>query len=199
MNRIFAPLKATEPAPRLVPPTFTDNLPVYPSAFVIADRSPYSYKVDMGLLRSEFAAGNARQRRAYDVMPHMLALSFHMRVEQLFAWQEWINANGFGWFHCPVSTAYAGEPPDPATIRYEILRFASDLDIAADGWDWFAIGVAAELSNDAQTTAPPIGAGGWIVGGAPSTPSPDTFTAGTPAAPAPDWVLAGTPQVPSTY
>jgi hypothetical protein len=153
----------------------------------------------MGVLRSEFAAGNARQRRQYDVMPHALALSFQMRVDELFQWQQWINANAYGFFHCPVSTGYAGEPPTPATIRYEILRFTGDLDISGVGWDLFAVAVTAELSNDAQTTAPPVGTGGWILGGQAGAPSPDWTIAGTPAAPSPDWALAGTPQFPSTY
>jgi hypothetical protein len=197
----FAPLQAALPrAPILVPPPFNDGLAVYPVDFAVPDRAPYSYKVDMGLLRSEFAAGNARQRRIYDIMPHMLALSFHMRVEELFLWQQWINTYAYTFFHCPVSTMYAGEPPDPANLRYETLRFASDLDIASDGWDWLAVGVAAELSNDAHAAAPPIGLAGWIVGGQPGAPStPDRVLAGTPAAPSPDWILAGTPEFPSAY
>lgn len=196
----LAPLRPTQRAlPIITPPDFADDLAVYPIDFPVADRQPYSYAVDMGLLRSEFAAGNARQRRQYTVMPHMLALSFHMRVEELFLWQSWVNALAYSFFHCPVSTMYAGEPPKPANLRYETLRFAGDLAVSMDGWDWVAVTVAAELSNDAQTTAPPIGLGGWIVGGKPATPSFNTFTAGTPAAPAPAWVLAGTPEFPSSH
>lgn len=180
-------------------PTFTDGLAVYPSTFAVADRAPYSMSVDMGLVRSEFAAGNSRQRRGYSVMPHMINLTFHMTVEELFLWQTWVNQFAYSFFHCPVSTMYAGQPPDPVNLRYEILRFASDLAISMDGWDWVAVTVVAELSNDAQTTAPPIGLAGWIVGGRPNSPSPDWVIAGTPDAPSPDWVLAGTPAFPSSF
>jgi hypothetical protein len=192
------PLRAARD-PSLPPPTFDDDLSVYPADFVVADQSPYSYSVDMGLVRSEFAAGNSRQRRAYNIMPHMIALTFHMRVEALFVWQSWINANAYTFFHCPVSTMYAGEPPTPANLRYEILRFTSDLAVSMDGWDWVGVTVAAELSNDAHSTAPPVALGGWLVAGQPNAPSVNTFTGGTPAAPSPDWVEAGTPDAPSSF
>jgi hypothetical protein len=194
--RIFAPL-APSLAPALVPPTFDDDYSVYPADFPIPDRSPYTYGVDMGVVRSQFAAGNARQRRVYTIMPHMLALSFHMRMEDLFVWQSWVNAFAYTWIHCPVATMYAGEPPG-AEIRYETLRFAGDLAITCDGWDLYAVTVPAELSNDAHTTAPPVALGGWLVGGRPAAPSSDWWIGGTPAAPAPLWVEAGTPGAPSS-
>jgi hypothetical protein len=194
----FAPVQAVD-FPRLVPPDFTDDLSVYPSDFPIADRSPYSYAVDMGVVRSEFSAGNSRQRRAYTIMPHVISLVFHMRVEDSYVWQTWINGNAYTFFHCPVSTMYAGEPPDNTNLRYEILRFTSDLAVTMDGWDWVGFTVAAELSNDAHSTAPPVALGGWIVGGQPPAPSSDLFIGGTPAAPSVAWVLAGTPSAPSSF
>lgn len=181
------------------PPDFGDALEIYPTVFPIPDRQPYSYSVDMGLVRSEFAAGNSRQRRQYNTMPHMLALAFHLRVEELFLWQTWVNQFAYTWIHCPVSTMYAGQPPDPVNLRYETLRFASDIAVAMDGFDWLAITVAAELSNDAHSSAPPIGLGGWIIGGKPATPSPIWTLAGTPAAPSPDWIEAGTPADPASF
>ena len=194
------PRRQTKDAPPILPPPdFGDDLEVYPAIFPVPDRQPYAYSVDMGLVRSEFAAGNTRQRRAYSIMPHMLSLAFHMRVEELFLWQSWVNQFAFTWIHCPVSTMYAGQPPDPANMRYEILRFASDLAVAMDGFDWIAVTVTAELSNDAHATAPPIGLGGWIVAGLPTTPAADWEVAGTPAAPAPDWILAGTPDNPASF
>jgi hypothetical protein len=175
------------------------SVPAYPTAFPIADRLPYAYQVDMGLVRSEMAAGNTRQRRAYDIMPHFLALSFHLRIEELFLWQTWVNANAYSFFLCPVSTMYAGEPPNPDNIRSEVLRFTSDLTIAMEGWDLVAVTVSAELANDAHATAPIVGLGGWIIAGTPAAPNVDWWIAGTPAAPsAPNWVLAGTPAAPSS-
>jgi hypothetical protein len=176
---------------------FAASVPKYPLDFPIPDRAPYSYQVDMGVVRSAMAAGNTRQRRLYKIMPHFLALSFHMRVEDLTLWQGWANQFAYQYFTCPVSTMYAGQPPDASNMRYEVLRFTSDLQIAMDGWNWVSVTVAAELSGDAYATFKPIGLGGWIVGGYPAAPSPAWMTAGTPAAPAADWTLAGTPNAPA--
>lgn len=190
-------LSPADPIPRS-PSALAASVPRYPADFPIADREPYSYRVDMGVVRSEMAAGNARQRRAYSIMPHSFALSFHMRVEELYLWQNWINAHGFAWFLCPVSTMYAGSPPAAANLRYEVLRLTSDLQVSMNGWDWVGVTVAAELANDAQAINPPIGLGGWIIGGTPAAPSTDWIIAGTPAAPSPVWVLAGTAEFPSS-
>lgn len=175
------------------------SVPQYPADFVVPDRQPYAYQVDMGVVRSEMAAGNARQRRAYRIMPHYLALSFHMRIEELYLWQNWINQFGYDYFLCPVSVMYAGGPPAPANMRREVLRFTSDLQITMDGWNFVGVTVAAELSNDAQTANPPIGLGGWIVGGTPADPnSLQWYVGGTPAAPSPAWATGGTPGAPSS-
>lgn len=174
------------------------SVPEYPAAFPIADRLPYSYQVDMGVVRSEMAAGNTRQRRAYDVMPHFLGLSFHLRIEELFLWQSWVNGNAYSFFLCPVSTMYAGQPPDPDNMRSEVLRFTGDLQISMEGWNLVAVTVPAELASDAHATAPIVGIGGWIVGGQPAAPSPDWVIALWPSGPATNWVLAGTPAAPSS-
>jgi hypothetical protein len=174
--------------------------PVYPADFPIADRSPYTIAVDMGVIRSQMAAGNTRQRRAYRTMPHALALAFHMRVEHLFAWQQWINEFAYSWISMPVSTMYAGEPPTDSSIRREILRFTGDLAIAMDGWDWVSVSVTAELSPDANASAPPVGLGGWIVAGTPEAAGPEGWViAGTPGTPSEQWVIAGTPDLPSAW
>jgi len=182
---------------QLAPPDFDDDFEVYPSSFPVPDRQPYAYAVDMAVVRSDFSAGNARQRRAFRNMPHAFALSFHMRIEELFFWQNWVNANAFDWFHCPVSTMYAGGPPEAENLRHEILRFTSDLNVQMDGWNWVSVTVAAELSGDAFATLTPWGAGGWIIGGTPGDPSIDWIIGGTPGAPSPDWVIPGTPAFPA--
>lgn len=174
-------------------------VPSYPEIFVIPDRQPYSYKVDMGVIRSEMAAGNARQRRAYRIMPHALALSFHMRIEELYLWQNWINEFAYSYFLCPVSTMYAGGPPVAGNIRYEVLRFTSDLQVQMEGWDWVSVQVGAELSNDAQANNPPIGINPWIVGGTPAAPNSALwYVGGRPLSPSPAWATAGTPAFPSS-
>ena len=179
--------------------TLAGDVPTYPANFVIADRQPYGYVVDMGIVRSEMAAGNARQRRVFRNMPHALALVFHMRIEELFLWQSWVNAFAYSYFTCPVSTMYAGGPPVADNIRPEVLRFTSDLQIAMDGWDYVAVTVSAELAADAFALAPPVGIGGWIDGGTPAAPSPDWIIGGTPGAPSPDWIIGGSAAFPASY
>ncbi len=185
------------------PPTpmqlFAASVPKYPDAFAVPDRAPYSYQVDMGVVRSQMAAGNSRQRRLYKIMPHYLALSFHMRFEELYFWQRWVNQFAYEFFACPVSTMYAGGPPHPSNMRHEVLRFTGDLAIAMDGWNWATVTVSAELSGDAFAELLPIGWAPWIVGGTPENPNSATwYVGGTPAAPSPDWVIGGDPGNPSS-
>lgn len=176
------------------------SVPEYPAEFPIPDRQPYAYSVDMGVIRSEMAAGNARQRRAYRVMPHAFGLSFHLRFEELTLWQNWVNAYGYSWFLCPVSTMYAGLPPEPENLRYEVLRFTGNLDVQSEGWDWAAVSVAAELAPDAEAANPGPGAAGWIISGTPATPSGAAwYIGGTPGEPSPGVVAGGTPALPSGF
>lgn len=195
MNAPTPPFAPSRPFPRSTS-GMAATAPAYPATFVIPDRQPYSYSVDMGIIRSEMAAGNARQRRAFTNMPHALSLSFHMRIEELWYWQNWVNTYAYSWFLCPVSTMYAGGPPAPSNLRYEVLRFTSDLQVAMDGWDWVAVTVAAELSANAESH---IDFGDWIIGGTPAAPNSDLWhIGGTPADPSPEWALAGTPARPSS-
>lgn len=188
--------------PRPIPRSgsaLASSVPQYPATFPNAAREPYAYSVDMGVLRSEMAAGNARQRRTYRVQPHALALSFTLRVEELYLWQNWCDAFAYSWFACPVSTMYAGSPPDPANLRYEVLRFTSSLEVEMVGWDLVAVRVAAELSSDAHANnSPAWGTYGWIVAGTPAAPAPDWYVAGEPSAePPPDDAIAGTATFPA--
>lgn len=187
-------------APHAIPlPPFGEDLPAYPAALPVANRVPYAYSVDMGVVRSEFAAGNARQRRAYRVMPHALALSFQVRITELNLWQNWVDRFAYSWFLCPVSTMFSSGPPTPGgTIRYEVLRFTSDLQIQSDGWNLFTITVAAEMSADAIAADPGFGSGDWIVAGVPADPALDWIIAGTPSAPSIDTITAGTPALPAS-
>lgn len=188
----------------VVPPMNTnssplmDTVPHYPASFPLPDRQPYAYGVDMGVVRSQMAAGNARQRRLYRFQPHMLQLSFHLRFEDLYEWQNWVSAWAYSWFALPVSTKYAGGPPIPSSIRPEVVRFTSDLAVTMEGWDYVAVTVAAEMSIDAEVRNPPIGVSGWVIGGTPAGPSDAWMIGGTPASPSPDWAIGGTPDLPSS-
>lgn len=177
-------------------PPYGADLSAYPTSFPVANRVPYAIGVDMGVVRSDFAAGNARQRRQYRIMPQALALAFQVRVDELNVWQNWINAHAYEWFLCPVSTMYSA----PATIRYEALRFTGDLQMSSIGWNLVEVTVAAELAPDAIANDPGFGAAGWIVGGSPAAPSsPDWIAGGTPSAPAGDTFTAGTPSLPAGF
>jgi hypothetical protein len=190
---------ATITTPPITVPPYVSGWPQYPATFPIPNRQPYGYGVDMGVVRSDFAAGNARQRRAFRTMPTALALSFSMRIEDLYTWQNWVNANAFDWFACPVSTMFAGSPPTPGNTRFELLRFTSDLSVQMEGFNWVAIQVAAELAPDAQAANPGWGAGGWIVGGTPASPSPDWVIGGSPVGPSTGAIIAGSPAIPATF
>ena len=76
--------------------------PTYPGDFPLPDRAPYSIAVDMGVVRSDMAAGNSRQRRMFTNMPQMFGLSFKLHTAELADWQNWVNDNAYRWFYsCP--------------------------------------------------------------------------------------------------
>lgn len=179
-------------------PAPADGFPVYPGDFPFAARLPYSYAVDMGVIRSEMAAGNARQRRIFRTMPHALALAFELRVTELYLWQGWVNAFAFDWFYCPVSTMYAAGPPEAQTVRYELVRFTGDLGVTMNGHNLVSVAVAAELSPQAFADAPPAGVGPWVVAGTPGASSTDWMIGGSPAAPSPATCIAGSPAFPAS-
>src|SRR6188768_3475944 len=138
-------LMASTP-PTILPRSFQPAIaPVdYPPSFPLPDRTPYSLGVDMGLIRSEMAAGNARQRRIFRHMPTALALTFHMNTATLFQWQQWVNFYAYDWFNLPLMDMYSGY--SGALITAQAARFTSDLRLVMDGHDWWAVSVSAELN-----------------------------------------------------
>jgi Putative Ig domain len=115
---------------------------VYPQTFPCPDRQPYSLAVDAGVLRTQFSAGNFRQRRIYRRMPTLLSLQFTMRADELTAWQEWCNANAWNWFQIDLESALGkGQILAPHEIR-----FITSLDINSEGWNLVSVTVAAEMS-----------------------------------------------------
>jgi hypothetical protein len=157
---------------------------VYPRKFPLPDRQPYSLAVDAGLLRSQFNAGNTRQRRQYFRLPTIMALQFTLRAEELAEWQEWCNANAWTWFQIDLQSALGkGEILAPHEVR-----FITSLDISSVGWNLVSVTVGAEMSPamlaDAFTPVePPIAGPYWIVAGTPGNPAVTVTDPGTVANP----------------
>lgn len=153
----------------------------YPPGFPLPDRQPYGIAADMGVVRSPMAAGNARQRRLYRHMPQQFQLSFHLHTSELYQWQYWVNLYAYDWFALPLASMFA--PPanwspdgiQPAgQISPHIARFISDLSISMDGYDWFGVTVAAEVSPDMLAFVPRPPGMDVIDAGTPDNPSPAT-------------------------
>jgi hypothetical protein len=135
---------------------FTTPLPFYLDNFPLPDQAPYSIAVDMGIVRSPMAAGNVRQRRLYDNMPQLFSLQFHMHTAELWVWQTWVNETAYNWFYLPLASMYAGDGQGlpGGMLSYHIARFTSDLAVTLEGYDWYSVTVAAEISPQMFATAP---------------------------------------------
>lgn len=177
----------------------------YPRRFPLPSSQPYAIAANMGVIRTPFAAGNTRQRRAFRNMPQMFSLAFQLHTYELYDWQYWANANAYDWFSLPLASMYAPPArwsPDgvqpPGLIAPHVARFISDLAISADGFDLFSVTVQAELSPEMWAKVKPPPASFVIEGGSPANPSLDILDGRFPSAPAPGGpVNAGTPDNPS--
>lgn len=138
--------------------------PTYPTEFRCAQITPYSYNVDMGLLRTPMDGGATRQRRLYRTMPHLFALEFVMTVVELGDWQEWVNENAYDWFVMgEIESMYSGQAG--VTASPHTIRFTSNLAIDNPVLGWVRVKVSAELAPLASTVV--------LAGGAmPAAPEP---------------------------
>lgn len=157
----------------------------YPADFRCAQITPYAIAVDMGLLRTQMDGGGARQRRLYKTMPTVYSLEFIMTVQELGAWQIWVNDNAYDYFIIDNLESFRsglkGQVSSPHSIR-----FISNLAIDNPVFGWVRVKVQAEGAIAAPEA-------GWIVGGTPAAPSPLWIIAGTVVAPSPGMIYAGTP------
>lgn len=173
---------------------------IYPDNLASPQVKPYSYAVDMGLLRTPMEGGNTRQRRLYRTMPTLWALEFIMHAVDLFDWQTWADANGYDWFQIDLQSMYSGAAGKMTSPH--LVRFTTDLQMENIMYGWIRVRVSAELSPFQATLfgAPPApgpAQSNWIIAGTPAAPSSDTVTAGTPGNPSSDTITAGTPAYPS--
>ena len=81
----------------------------YPANFPCPDRGNYSILLDSGLLRDASEYPAPEQRREYDQLPGMVSVSFTLPVLQLYAWQTWMNTNGFKWFNIELAHPFMAQ------------------------------------------------------------------------------------------
>ena len=156
----------------------------YPKSFPLASVSSYGAAIAMGVIRTPFEAGNARQRRIHAALPHMFRLSFIMDQATLWSWMPWVNEHAYGWFLLDLVSYFAdGEKNVPHAVRFA-TDIQSELINMRGSVRYWRVSVEAEWLPSVQGA--PIVVGGWVI-------------AKTPAAPAVDWVLAGTPASHSGY
>lgn len=173
-------------------------LPVYFSEFPLPDRAPYAIAADMAVLRSEMSAGNVRQRRAYKNMPQIFSLSFHLHTDELEIWQYWVNLYAYDWIYLPLASMFspsADQSPDGiqprGLVSTHIARFISDLSITMEGFDWWAVTVAAEISPDMFADLPRPSGIDRVDGLHPADALADSLDGRFPSAPAPGGPVDG--------
>lgn len=171
----------------------------YPTTFRLPEWTPLAMNFDAGLLRTEFAAGNSRQRRRYTVEPVQIEATIVMKRNEWGKWHRWWMLNAFDWFLMPLASPYAselGKNCDPT-----LVRCMSDVAIPNFyTFDVLEIKVTLEALFDPATAGlgPDAPSDIWIIAGRPVSPAlSKVYVAGTPAAPAADTVLSGTPARPS--
>ena len=168
---------------------------VYPAAYPQPLMLPYNVNVDMGVLRTPMDGGLARQRRLYDVMPHLFELCFIVNHAQLFSWQQWVNQYAYDFFELELVSRISSQAGQRCATHF--VRFTTDLAFELIDKGLFRVQVAAELSPAQVSNYDPPAGDTWIIAGGPSAPSPGTVEGGIPDAPSPNSVIAGTPAAPS--
>jgi hypothetical protein len=166
----------------------------YPASFPEPLLAEYSYAVDAGVIRTAMESGDIRQRRRYDNMPHVFALSFAVKKKDLDSWFKWINENAYNWFAMRMVTWLTGTTDDCATGT--LIRFISDIQVTPLTADVLKCSVSAEMLTVPLFVTPPD-SGDWIIGQQPANPATDWIIGRTPANPAPIFTAPGTPAAPA--
>jgi len=81
----------------------------------------------MGILRTPMEGGYSRQRRLYDVMPHVWAIEFEVKVAQLYDWQNWINQYAYDFFKMPLISWLSSQAGTKTSLH--VVRFISNLEV----------------------------------------------------------------------
>jgi len=168
---------------------------VYPPTFPLPLLTPYSWEVDMGLLRTPMDGGLQRQRRLYDVQPHTFQVSYVVPQSLLTAWQSWINLHGYDYFQLELLTHLT---PSNKCGSTHYARFTSNLVFSTLTKGYLTVKATMEMSPAQYSNYNPPPLDLWIVAGIPDVPSnANTYIAGSPGNPSPNEVNGGTPDTPS--
>ena len=112
---------------------------IYPSDYPKPLRGPYRYGVDMGINRTELGFTTQRQRRLFNTMPHLVDLSFAMKIENFNSWVQWVNEYAFKYFILKAFAYSYG----PCADYY--VRFAGDYSVAPLSGNALVVNVQADL------------------------------------------------------
>jgi hypothetical protein len=168
---------------------------IYPPNFPLPLLTPYTWEVDMGLLRTPMDGGMARQRRLFDVMPHTIQVSFVVPQAQLTAWQNWVHLHAYEYFQVELLTHLT--PPNKCGSSH-LARFTTNLIFGTLTKGHLTCKVAMELSPAQISNYNPPASDDWVIAGIPDVPSnSNTYIAGNPDVPSPGEVSGGTPDTPS--
>lgn len=153
-------------------------LPQYPSNLPKPLIDGYRIDVDMGVVRTAFGSGVARQRRLYRNMPEVYTWIFMVPVKDLYAWQDWVKKNAYTWFKIDIfSSESSRQGTRYSACTPHVVRFTSELSIKPFNQDQHVqISVTGELAPRDLYSPPAVLSDNWIVAKTP----PDVAT--------PDWI-----------
>lgn len=165
----------------------------WPDALPVPDVSPYNWDVGLGVTNSKMNAGNRILRRRFRHLPHQFSFSFSMNTNQMIQFSAFADEVGSDWFNIPGLAMWTGRSND--FIGLIPVRFISNINISANGFNWWSVSFAAEISPDVFWNTM---AGPWIDAGYAFNPSPDWIDSGSPQAPSPTWIDGGLATRPSS-
>ena len=170
----------------------------YPKDFPNPTIEGYGISVDMGITRTVFDTGRARQRRRYKTMPQVFSFNFVVPIHQLELWQIWVNKFAYSYFKMNATSYLTGYENDKFCSEHKV-RFISDLSLTPATPEHMRISVAAEMIALSEASLPAHFTGDWIIAGDPATPSPEWAIAMNPdlASPSTDWTNPGSPSSPA--
>lgn len=101
----------------------------------------FDYEIDLGLIRSTFDVGYARQRRRYFQRSTYYQVSWSgLTTSQLQSWEVFMQAYGYNWFYAPFITGQCND----WTIKNHTVRFVENPSISLQDKDRWSVVVTAE-------------------------------------------------------
>ena len=101
----------------------------------------FDYEIDLGLIRSDFDVGHARQKRRYLHRPTYYQVSWSgLTTGQLQAWEAFMQEYGFNWFCASFITGQTGD----WVIDEHTIRFVENPQISLQRKDRWSVTITAE-------------------------------------------------------